>query len=409
MFNIYFIAAHGENFRRLPEFLAGPDVRITLICCSESMLRKSKFIDEVIAISQHPHCADFIEKLTTDMQLLDRIDGWVIFASDDEMYGVAHSEITLDLKHKLLPFRKAEFFPLLNSKSKFVEACIEAGSSIPRSVIVETPVSLSNALKDFTSRVVIKRDQGAGGAGVRVIATESELDDEPIPDSWFPLVLQEYIPGDPRGVDAFFREGHLVAWMYCDNLQFPTKYGPTVTRRYVDPPTLDFEESLQRFAKTTGAHGFANCSSFYLEEENRHLLFEVDMRTNAWHYYGPFFGLKWSNLMAKPLDEVISEVQRPRNIPKTGVQIIHWQRFAEYAVLNREWKTLFRLLRMKEADRSPVTFKDTAISRTQLLGLFRLGVLSFAKMVYETLPVNWQIALKRRGNTARFASRVTTR
>jgi hypothetical protein len=409
MLNIFFIAAHGENFRRLPEFLAGPDVRITLICCSESMLRKSEFIDDVIEISQHPLCTNFIEDLILNSKLLADIDGWVTFASDDEMHQVVQSDLSTKLKLKLLPIRKAECLKVLGSKAEFISICTSADVPIPRSEIVEVPISLPASLRDFSSPFVIKSDQGSSGAGVRIILDESNLVDAPIPDSWFPLIIQEFIPGEPRGVDALFREGHLVAWMYCDNFQFPSEFGPSVRRRYVRPPSLDFEESLQRFAKATGAHGFANCSFFYLEDENRHVVFEIDMRTNAWHHYGDLFGLHWADLMARPLVEVIAKVHSPEYLPTEGVHLLHWQRFTEYAILNRDWKNLLRLLRMKKADRSPLTYRDSAINQAQILGLFRLGLLSLAKTIFEALPKNVQHRLKTGGITARFASRVTTR
>lgn len=409
MLNIYFIAAHGENFRRLPEFLAGPNVRITLICCTSSLLRKSEFIDEVITVSRHPKCTNFAQDLLSNTELLSEIDGWVIFASDDDLYKVAHSDIDQNLKLKLLPVQNPDFINLVGSKAEFIRTCIENRIPIPRSEIAISSDQIKKVIENFPAPFVVKGDQGSSGAVVRIVSGESKLAENPVPDSWYPIVVQAFVKGDPRGVDAFFRNGHLLAWIYSGFLVTSSEFGPSLSRRYIEPPTFDFVEALQKYGATIGAHGFANCSFFYLAEENRHLTFEIDLRTNAWHHLGQKFGIDWIELMTDPMDELVGNVRYPTQLPPVGLEVTHWQRHIEFAIHNRDWRTAIHLLRTPKNERFPVKYKDESLNQAQVQGLRQLAVVAIAQSCFELLPRKLRRFLKESGATGRFASKIASR
>ena len=402
MFNIYMVSAHGD--RRLPEILSGPDTRIILICCSASKVRSSRFVDEVIEISNHRSCSNFAKELIANRALIESLNGWIIFGRDDDMYQIGRSDLTLELKLKLLPVKKPEAIHIPGSKCELVSLAKTAHYKMPISENLDSWSELFKKLETFPTPFIIKSERGSGGVSVRRVNNSIELAKLPLPESWYPIVIQEFITDDLRAVDALFREGHLVAWMYCDNFQFPTEFGPSVSRRYVEPPALDFEQDLIKFGKATGAHGFANCSFFYFPSTDSHLLFEVDLRTNAWHHLGRIFGIEWKALMQDPLDEVLMEIKSPQNLSPNGYRIVLWQRYIEYAIQNRKWKILYRLLRMKRSERSPIDFQDEAINRGLLIGLFRLIPLAFAKFLFGFLPVDLKRRLKSQGTTARVAT-----
>lgn len=402
MFNIYLVSAHGD--RRLPEILAGPDTRIILICCSASKVRASQFVDEVIEISNHRSCSNFAKELIANRALIENLNGWIIFGRDDDMYQVGRSDLTLELKLKLLPVKNPDAIHIPGSKCELVSLAKTAHFKIPISENLNSSLELASRLETFSTPFIIKSERGSGGMSVRRVNNSIELAKLPIPESWYPIVIQEFIAEDLRGVDALFREGHLVAWMYCDNFESPTEFGPSVSRRYVEPPALDFEEDLIKFGKATGAHGFANCSLFYFPTTNSHLLIEVDLRTNAWHQFGRIFGIEWKALMQDSLDEVLMRIESPQTLPPNGYSIVLWQRYIEYAIQNRKWRLIFNLLRMKRSERSPIDFQDVAMNRGLLIGLFRLVPLAFAKFLFGFLPVDMKRRLKSQGTTARIAN-----
>jgi hypothetical protein len=407
--NIYFIAAHGENFRRLPEFLAGPGVRITLICCTRSLLRKSEFIDQVVAVTQHPNCNNFVRDLLAHTELIKGINGWVIFASDEDLYNVAHSDLDEELKLKLLPVRRSDHVSIVGSKAQFIKTCKESEVPIPKSDVVDAPEQVHEVVKNFSTPFVIKADRGAGGAGVRVVSSEADLVLQPVPASWYPIVIQEFVFGEPRGVDAFFREGELLAWLYSGDFDLPDALGPTMSRRYFEPPVLDFVEALKKYGRATGAHGFANGSLFYLPEEKRHVMFELDLRTNAWHHLGQKLGLDWVSMMSQPMENFQGVVQYPTNLPPGGLTLKHWQRQIEFAIQARDWRTAIQLIRIPKRKRYPIEYKDASLNRAQVRGLLRLAVLAIAQSIFALLPSSLSKGLKERGATARIATIIATR
>jgi len=402
--NIYLVCSHGD--KRLPEALAAPGIRIILICCEKSQVRESKFVDEIVAITKHERCDEFTSDLINSRELLDRIDGWVIFGRDEEMYIFSRSDLPIEIKLKMLPIRNPQAISVLGSKANFIKHCTSASVPCPTTEVIPAPEFLENSLKNFSLPVIIKSDRGSGGMAVRVVNEIAELTREPLPQSWYPLIIQKFVEGDLRGVDALFRDGDLMGWMYCDRFVFLTEFGPSVSRRYINPPTLDFEEALVKFGKATGAHGFANCSFFYLPEEERHLLFEVDLRTNAWHHLGKLFDLDWSALMQAPRQAGSHQIHFPRHLPADGVTLNNWQRTIEIMIQDRQWRTVLRLLRMSKAERSPVDYQDGPINRAQMIGLFRLLPIAFAKLLFDFLPKSLRKKLKERGATARFSSRI---
>ena len=129
---------------------------------------------------------------------------------------------------------------------------------------------------------------------------ESPDDIVEVPAGWFPVVVQEALDEAEVSVEVLFRDGELAAWMYAEMLTSQAHYGPSTSRRYVDPPSSDFEADLARVGRHAGLHGFFNCSLFWCPEEGRHLIFELDPRPNAWHQFGPRLGVDWVELMWRP-------------------------------------------------------------------------------------------------------------
>ena len=186
---------------------------------------------------------------------------------------------------------------MLGSKVGLVHALAAAGVRGPRSTVVPDPADLPAALRSVVGPLMVKGDGGGGGDMVRRF---DDADQVEVPASWFPIVVQECLTGTEVSVEAFFREGVLVAWMYARMLTSQEPYGPSTSRRYLDPPSRDFIDDLSAVGAHAGLHGFFNCSIFWIPGERRHVLFEVDPRPNAWHQFGPRLGLDWVDLMWRP-------------------------------------------------------------------------------------------------------------
>jgi hypothetical protein len=404
--NIYFIAAHGENFRRLPENLSGPNVRISLICCNKSVLRFSKYFDEVIPVSVHPACQNFAQILVERPDLLSSLDGWVIFANDDDMFIIARSNLPDEIKMKVLPVRDVEGLRVLGSKEEFTKLTESIGISVPDSEIAHSPQELIHLSNKFSTPFLIKGDRGCGGGSVRVIKSLQELDDEGIPRDWYPIVIQEMLEDDLRGVDALYREGHLVGWVYRRREASSSTFEPPMKRIAVDPPILDFREDLKKFGGAIGAHGFANCSFMFIAKLNKHVLFEADLRPNAWHHTATALDVNWLELMTSQDKDLSVLESYPKGLPLKGIRVKIKLRELELAIQERRWAKLLGMMLNLKGEKSSLLYKDRPLNIIYGIRLISLVILELMKTGFKIVPPSMKNKFKTKGTTSKIASMI---
>jgi predicted ATP-grasp superfamily ATP-dependent carboligase len=142
-------------------------------------------------------------------------------------------------------------------------------------------------------------------------------------------------------VDAIFNHGRLAAWAYSDFQRSRSAFEPSEARHYANPKSLDFIEQLERIGAATGAHGFANCSFFYLPDTGSHLFFECDLRANHWLRLFPHFGIDIPHLLSDEWDGVCGSVINPEG----GAYFIHYGRSVQHAAERRDWRAYFAAIR----------------------------------------------------------------
>ena len=69
---------------------------------------------------------------------------FVVFSSDDELYEVARSNLTIEQKKSILPVRKETAFKVLGSKVGFIEFCRENSIPHPQTQVIKFKDQLSN-------------------------------------------------------------------------------------------------------------------------------------------------------------------------------------------------------------------------------------------------------------------------
>jgi hypothetical protein len=142
--------------------------------------------------------------------------------------------------------------------------------------------------------VVVKGDTGAGGAAVEIVRDP----DFTAPEDWYPVVVQEFVPGIETGVEVLFVHGRLAGWLYSRVVASVVPRGPSAARRFITPPALDFVEVLESIGGFAGLHGMFNASLMWNPATNTHALFELDVRPNTWFQFARTLGVDWSALMA---------------------------------------------------------------------------------------------------------------
>lgn len=283
-------------YLRLPEVLAAAGARVTVVGNRRNSLRRSQIVDRFIELD-YGATEELAPALLARPDIVDRLDGWVVVADDTTLRLLAVSDLPLGDKLRILPVRRPEGLPFLGSKVGLELLQRQAGTPGPRTVVVERPDLLPAALAELADLgpVLVKADVGGGGEQVR--PWRAGDDPASIPASWYPVVVQQLVGGVEGSAEVLFRDGELVGWLYARMLAAMPGGGPSTARSYERPPARDFVGDLMRIGNAGGLHGFFNGSLVWSPREQRHYVFELDARPNAWAQFGPRLGVDWVRQM----------------------------------------------------------------------------------------------------------------
>lgn len=250
-------------------------------------LLKSRWIDSIIKISNNSQ-TEFLEELLSHSEFLFSLSGTFLWSSDSIMREFSKMEIPLNLKQHLLPVKNPKYFSMLGSKVGQFESLKDLQIQFPETFVLRNSNS-TEAIK-FDKKMIIKGDSHGGGAFIKTLDPGFMLDLESLAANWFPIVLQEYVDGILIGIEAYYKNGKLLFWLYSKVESEISTFGPSISRTYLFPSNLDFVPQLTRIGAATEINGFANISMVFDSQNQEHKIFEFDIRPNVWHHV--FFDFK---------------------------------------------------------------------------------------------------------------------
>jgi predicted ATP-grasp superfamily ATP-dependent carboligase len=167
----------------------------------------------------------------------------------------------------VLPFPDAEIVQLAHDKGALMSLADEQGIPAPRTVVVREPADVERAIRSVGFPAVVKArisrlvvgGQWRSAPGTHYVHNRAELEvacravGETVP---FPLV-QEYVPGDGRGVFALMNRGRLrAAFAHRRLREKPPSGGVSVLSESIalDPQVL---EQAERILEALKWHGVA--------------------------------------------------------------------------------------------------------------------------------------------------------
>jgi hypothetical protein len=227
------------------------------------------------------------------------LTGTFLWSSDQIMREVAQSDIPLKLKLKLLPVNNENYLEMLGSKIGQFEKMSALGIPYPESQSITSKTELVNSVVKLQGKVLAKGDFSGGGAQVRIFESVTKEDLALLPDDWFPILLQEFVPSKRVGVEAYYRDGDLVQWFYATVESDIYALGPSMGRTYLVPESLDFVEHLEKIGKSANLNGFVNVSLLVDPNTGLHKFFEFDLRPNAWHHIFFDFNVPFKSIWNK--------------------------------------------------------------------------------------------------------------
>lgn len=217
----------------------------------------------------------------------------LVVPADDECIGdILDSNLTIELKKRLLPVVNEESFQHLYSKCGLSQVLSASSVETPPFSICNTTDDIEHAALKIGFPLLIKIDRSGGGSGVFECSSLTELHSK-AKNLRFPLLLQKKIEGTTIDLTAFYQNGQLVHFTYSKFIKsIRGQFGPSSFREYTQIGVLPSNvfQQLQELGTALGANGFVNATSIECSETNRRYIFEADMRPNVWVDYGRFLG-----------------------------------------------------------------------------------------------------------------------
>ena len=267
----------------LPKALKSSGFSLLVIGAPGMPMIKSAWIDSSIVLSSNTQ-ESFLEELFKQEEMLNELTGTFLWSSDQIMREVAGSDIPLGLKLKLLPVRNENYLDMLGSKIGQFERMSALGIPYPHSQTFNSKAELAALELTVKGKILAKGDNSGGGSQVRIFDSASKEDLALLPDEWFPILLQQFVPTKTIGVEAYYRDGYLVQWFYAFIESDLSPFGPSMGRTYLVPEKLDFIEHLEKIGKSANLNGFVNVSLIVNPDTGLHEFFEFDARANVWHH-----------------------------------------------------------------------------------------------------------------------------
>jgi hypothetical protein len=284
----------------LPKALKASGFSILVIGAPGMPLTKSPWIDSSIVLSSATQSL-FLEELFTNEELLNELSGTFLWSSDQIMREVAESKAPLKLKLKMLPTRNENYLEMLGSKIGQFEKMSGLGIPYPESQPIESKSELAVIDLAVQGKALAKGDNSGGGAQVRIFESVSKEELLLIPDEWFPILLQEFVPANRIGVEAYYKDGELVQWFYSIVESDLSPLGPSMGRTYLIPKSLDFLDHLEKIGKSANLDGFINVSLLLDPVTGLHQFFEFDSRPNVWHHIFNDFSVPFKEIWNKEI------------------------------------------------------------------------------------------------------------
>ena len=267
----------------LPQALKQSGFSILVIGAPGMSMTRSPWIDSSIVLSSNDQPI-FLDELFKKQELLRGLSGTFLWSSDQIMREVVESDFPLDLKLKVLPTRNENYLGMLGSKIDQFEKMSALGIPYPQSQAMRSKSDLVSSEIALQGKILAKGDNSGGGAQVKIFESVSKEELSLIPDNWFPILLQAFVPAKRIAIEAYYRDGDLVQWFYSTVDSDLSPLGPSMGRTYLVPKSLDFLAHLEKIGKSANLHGFINVSLLVDSETGFHEFFEFDSRPNVWHH-----------------------------------------------------------------------------------------------------------------------------
>ncbi len=356
MYRVLLISlVNWDSLIEIPAMLKDGGCTVDVFAAAGSWTLQNRSFNKWIPASDTPD--KFLTELLAYIGLHGSDYNWLIPA-DDIIIRVLNANIsTEDIFSKVMPLTKIENRALLGSKAGLSDLCIKYDIKTPRYLVYDESLTPA-AIGDYIGfPLLMKLDQSEGGYGVYLIRNEADLAERmEHTANKDQLVFQQFIKGFDANTDALFKNGELIIYSYSRTLTVMREFGVSTQRLFYR--NEDVEAELIKMGRALGLSGFANITFMYDEKDGEHYLIEIDMRPNAWMYYGKFRGNDFSEGIRRAINNELELVKPAAIHDGKRIKISLYKKDVYRCLVEKDMKGLMGWMSNKEAKWRYIPFYD---------------------------------------------------
>ncbi len=356
MYRVLLISfVNWDSLIEIPAILSNAGCAVDIFSVKDSWVLQNKQYDTWIEGS--PDAATFLDQLISYIEKNSSMYIWVI-PGDDAIIRSLNERITSEtLFYKVMPLTKIEHRQLLGSKAGFSELCARYHIKTPRYLIYNVALTPA-AIGDYVGYpLLVKLDKSEGGFGVYFCEDElmltNTLQKIVVKDK---LVFQQFIKGYDINTEVLYRDGELLVYSYSRTLTVMGKFGVSTQRLFYQDNEVD--TVLADMGRQLGLSGFGNVVFMYSEQEKAHYLIEIDMRPNAWMYYGRFTGNDFSEGVRRIINNNLTLVRPTEKEAGRQLKISLYKKDVYRCILEKDVKGLLGWLTNRDHCWKYIPFYD---------------------------------------------------
>ncbi len=328
-----------DSLIEIPAVLANGGCSVDIFCPKESWVLQNSFYDHWIEAPEEKSA--FVDKLLDHIREHSTQYNWII-PGDDVIIRLLNDRITdEELFYKIMPLTKIENRALLGSKAGFSNLCRQYHIKTPGYVIYEDGLTTKDIINKVGLPALIKIDKSEGGYGVFLCSTEQDIIEnlQRITDK-NNLVIQQMIRGYDVNAEVLYKNGVLMVYNYSRTTKVMGQFGVSTQRLFYQNTSI--EDILIKAGETLGLNGFGNVVFMYDETKNEHYLIEIDMRPNAWMYYGKFTGNDFSEAIKRVIKNDLTLIKPDTKYINQQVTISLYKKDVYRCIINKDISGLLK-------------------------------------------------------------------
>ena len=306
MYRVLLISyVNWDSLIEIPAILKNGGCTVDVFSVKDSWVLQNKQYDTWIPGNTDANI--FLEELLCYIEKNTDKYNWII-PGDDAIIRALNARIIDEAQfYKIMPLTQIEHRQLLGSKAGFSELCAKYSIKTPKYLVYNAPLTPAYIGRYIGYPLLMKQDQSEGGFGISFCNNEQalieNLEKTPVKNK---LVFQQFIKGYDINTEVLYKNGELIVYSYSRTLTVMGKFGVSTQRLFYHNDEV--KQTLIQMGHSLGLNGFGNVVFMYSEEEKTHYLIEIDMRPNAWMYYGKFTGNDFSEGVRKIIKSDLSLV-----------------------------------------------------------------------------------------------------